>query len=601
MPMLTTRWPSYQLGLLKPLLEREGIPAQAFSLFMHFGAQVGWRLYEQLAAGWGNMVGEWLWAPAAFGHDGDEQAYLRTYRADFEVMCQKAGCSLDDIVRVRHEKTRDFLHFCVERVDWSRFGLIGISVVMQQMAASLAMARALKERHPDIPIVLGGAAFEDDIAEEIMAGCPQVDFILCGEGETTFPEMVRRLYGGQTLTGLPGLVHRDGSGVESTPRCPEPARLDCAPCPDYDEYFHARKGTNHARVVPAEQLMLPVETSRGCHWGAHRQCIFCGLNRAGITYRHKSPDHVLPVVERLARRYGTRRFFAIDNIMPTSYVTEVFGRLAELRCDFQFHYATRPDLSHRQLEIMRRGGVCSIQPGVESLSTRLLGILRKPTTAMKNLELLKWATYYGMDNKYNLLVRIPGETAGDYEAMCDLMAKIPHYQAPYGMPCMRADRGSPMFTDAESFSIGDLEPEASYRHIYPSHRFRLERLAYFFTHSAASVLSDQERARFSGMVKAWQKAWQGPTRPRLTYAQTVGRIVIDDSRGRPAVRHDFEGLAATVLGACADARRFEQIRDACECDSDTLAAILRELVDQSLVVHVDDRYLSLALPLNRHW
>ena len=42
--------------------------------------------------------------------------------------------------------------------------------------------------------MMGGASFEDDIAEEIMQGCPQVDYIHCGDAEETFPQIVQRVY-----------------------------------------------------------------------------------------------------------------------------------------------------------------------------------------------------------------------------------------------------------------------------------------------------------------------------------------------------------------------------------------------------------------------
>jgi hypothetical protein len=49
MPTLSARFPSFQLALLKPTLEKAGIPVQAFSLFMYFGTFVGWRINETLA------------------------------------------------------------------------------------------------------------------------------------------------------------------------------------------------------------------------------------------------------------------------------------------------------------------------------------------------------------------------------------------------------------------------------------------------------------------------------------------------------------------------------------------------------------------------
>src|SRR5262245_13126553 len=66
MPTLSAYFPSFQLALLKPTLEREGIPVQPFSLFVYFGASIGWQLNEAMAEVRDNMVGEWIWAKAAF-------------------------------------------------------------------------------------------------------------------------------------------------------------------------------------------------------------------------------------------------------------------------------------------------------------------------------------------------------------------------------------------------------------------------------------------------------------------------------------------------------------------------------------------------------
>src|SRR6202012_460897 len=64
MPALSGKYPSFQLALLKPTLEKAGIPAQAFSLFMYFGTHVGWRVSEALSDVWPCMAGEWIWSKA---------------------------------------------------------------------------------------------------------------------------------------------------------------------------------------------------------------------------------------------------------------------------------------------------------------------------------------------------------------------------------------------------------------------------------------------------------------------------------------------------------------------------------------------------------
>ena len=113
MPTLSARFPSFQLALLKPTLERAGIPVQTFSLFMYFGTQVGWRVNETLADVYPSMVGEWIWTKAAFGDFAKDEEYFEIYRGNLEAICAKAGCSLDDLRRVRENAAPGFIDWCL--------------------------------------------------------------------------------------------------------------------------------------------------------------------------------------------------------------------------------------------------------------------------------------------------------------------------------------------------------------------------------------------------------------------------------------------------------------------------------------------------------
>src|ERR1051326_703519 len=105
MPTLSARFPSFQLALLKPTLERAGIPVQTFSLFMYFGTHIGWRINEALADVYPCMVGEWIWTRAAFGDFADDDEYVEIYRSNLESICQQAGCSIDDLCEIRDRKS----------------------------------------------------------------------------------------------------------------------------------------------------------------------------------------------------------------------------------------------------------------------------------------------------------------------------------------------------------------------------------------------------------------------------------------------------------------------------------------------------------------
>src|SRR5258708_5387490 len=113
MPTLSGRFPSFQLALLKSLLEKEGIPAQPFSLFMYFGTHIGWQINEAIADVWPSLVGEWVWSKTAFGDEfqTNDEEYFTIYDRIFNAICGQAGCSIDQIKRIRDKSAKSFIDF----------------------------------------------------------------------------------------------------------------------------------------------------------------------------------------------------------------------------------------------------------------------------------------------------------------------------------------------------------------------------------------------------------------------------------------------------------------------------------------------------------
>jgi ribosomal peptide maturation radical SAM protein 1 len=340
--------------------------------------------------------------------------------------------------------------------------------------------------------------------------------------------------------------------------------------------------------------MIPIETARGCWWGEKHHCTFCGLNRSGMEFRAKSPDQVLDQLERLSRKYGVFSFNAIDNIMAPEYAEKVFRRLAEANSDLEIHYEIRPNFSRTQLGRMRKGGLCSVQPGVESLATNILKSMRKMTTGMRNIELIKWCTYYGITCMYNILMRFPGETEDDYRLQASLVPKICHLQPPWGIVKARADRGSPMFTDPQSQSIGRLKPAACYDYIFPK-RFNLDRVSYYFDHEMENVVDEEHYDDLLDGVARWQQAWSEAGHPVLHYRKAFSSIVIEDRRSRRLRKHTYSEGAAALYEYCADARTPRDIAAVTGTEL-WVQRSLDEFVNKDLMLFLDGRYLSLALP-----
>jgi ribosomal peptide maturation radical SAM protein 1 len=598
MPTLSARFPSFQLGLLQPTLAREGIATEPFSLFLFFGRFAGWPLAEALSEVYPSMVGEWIWSKAAFGHRSSAKEYFAEYRDDLAGLCDRAGCTMADLERLRDQVAFDFLDWAVESTDWSRFSLVGMTIVFQQMVASLAMAKWLKKKHPKVPIVLGGATFEDDIANEIFARNPQVDFVHQGDGDLSFPEMVKRLHAGKSMRGLAGVLWRDGGKVVDNGRAPNLEDLNRTPVPNYDEYFASRAVSGYDAFDGAQPVMVPIETARGCWYGMKNHCTFCGLNRSGMDFRSKSPEQVLDLLKELSRKYGTLRFNAIDNIVAPEYAEKLFAKLAEGKTDLKLHYEIRPNINRQQLKMMHEGGLTSVQPGVEHFSTHVLTLMKKFTTGVRNLELIKWTTYYGIDNYYNLLTGFAGETVEDYKLTADLIRKIFHLAPPYAFAQARPDRGSPMFEKPDEHQVTRLTPSRCYRHIYPAD-WDLRRAAYFFEHEVQNVATDEELEQCRALVYAWQEAWKGPKKPYLVYRKAWETIAIEDGRFGEPYRWQFRDREAALYELCIDAKRKDDIVAHFKDDAHWVDAALEGFVEKNLMVHLDGKYLALALPENQ--
>jgi ribosomal peptide maturation radical SAM protein 1 len=598
MPTLSARFPSFQLGLLKPFLEQHGFSTQAFSLFMYFGTHVGWRMNETLAEVWPSLIGEWIWTKAAFGERDEDKEYFESFEHNFRTICRLADCSLSDLRRIREDAAPRFIDFCLESVDWSRFGLVGFSLVFQQLLASLALARALKARHPALPIIFGGASMEDDIADEIMRNCPQVDYAFCGDAELSLPTVIRNILDEKPPQGSAGLMVRENGQVVYGGRAANLRDLSRTPVPDFDEYFYARAEGGYGAYSPQDDVLLPIETARGCWWGMKHHCTFCGLNRAGMEFRAKEPQQVIEMLETLSRRYGRLDFNAIDNIMAPEYTEQLFSRLAEAKSDIRLHYEIRPYFKRDQLARMRAGGLNSVQPGIESLSTHVLKLMKKHSTGMRNLELMKWCTYYDINNLYNILVGFAGETTDDYRRQCEVIARIPHLQPPYAIAKARADRGSPMFTEPDQHGVGHLRPADCYRHIFPT-GFDLTKISYYFDDDRPGMLPENEYDAIFHAVGIWQERWRRGERPQLVYRKSLSSIFIEDSRA-PDLRHfSYSDGYAALYEFCMDARTPAMIA-ARFGEEAWLTPALAEFQERDLMVLLDDQYLSLALPKNAY-
>jgi ribosomal peptide maturation radical SAM protein 1 len=259
-----------------------------------------------------------------------------------------------------------------------------------------------------------------------------------------------------------------------------------------------------------------------------------------MKFRYKSAKRAIDELKYLVDRYGevSTQLTAVDNILPMSYFNDVLPSFGELGMDL--FYETKSNLKEEHVATLQKGNVRNIQPGIESLSTPVLKLMRKGVTGIQNLQLLRLCAQYGVKPSWNFLIGFPGETRADYEGILDLIHAIPHLKPPLFLSRVRFDRFSPYFYESAALGVRQLAPFHSYRFLYPGFDDEtIFNLAYYFT----GVFDGQDRIveyekGLSEAVTHWQ---ENHSKCALFDMEFDDFIVVSDFRHEPTGRFHFFG------------------------------------------------------------
>jgi radical SAM superfamily enzyme YgiQ (UPF0313 family) len=180
--------------------------------------------------------------------------------------------------------------------------LVGLSVMTFQRRTALRIIALLRTLRPAARIVVGG--YDPSLAPDAYVGPDGADFIVHGEGELTFRELLRALESRARLDAIAGLSYRDAEGFRRNPPRPVSGLRDGSPI---------RPPQRGARVLKGYTLLGRqvdvVETSRGCTF----DCSFCSIiEMRGRNFHRYGFERVLDDI-RDARAHGARAIFIVDD------------------------------------------------------------------------------------------------------------------------------------------------------------------------------------------------------------------------------------------------------------------------------------------------
>ncbi len=215
---------------------------------------------------------------------GNIDAHHRVAVADLILAQQNVRSTLEKLVR-----------------DWDP-DVVGLSVMTFQRKTAFKIVRLLRDLRPGLKVVVGG--YDPSLAPEAyMAEEAGVDYIVCGEGELTFRELLRRLEAGACFESMAGLIYRQAGQWR---------RNAARPVHGLDNGA-IRLPNREARVLRGYTMLGKqvdvIETSRGCTF----DCSFCSIiAMRGRNFHTYTFDRVLADI-RDAKRHGAKTIFMVDD------------------------------------------------------------------------------------------------------------------------------------------------------------------------------------------------------------------------------------------------------------------------------------------------
>ena len=320
--------------------------------------------------------------------------------------------------------------------------VVALSVMTFQRATAVKIARLVRTLRPGVRIVVGG--YDPSLASDAYIACPDVDFIVRGEGEPTLSELLRALEGGGCFETIDGLSYRTRDGfAHNRDRAVLPLASHALRLPNRD-----------ARVLSGYTLLGRrvdvVETSRGCTF----DCSFCSIIEMRGRNFHPYPiERVLADIGD-ARAHGAQAIFLVDDNITLDVAR--FERLCQAIVDAGFENTdyvvqamTAPLAQHgaRLAPLMKRAGFRYVFLGIENVLDDDLRFLRARaknahrehgrTIGNASLEAIRHLHANGMFVVGGLIVGNPDDTRESIEINLEFAKRYvdwPYIQHPTPYP-----------------------------------------------------------------------------------------------------------------------------------------------------------------------
>lgn len=305
----------------------------------------------------------------------------------------------------------------VQRIGAEAPDVVGITAMTLTLLDVMETVRAAKKAAPGAKVVLGGPHVHL-YAEESIA-LDGVDYLVLGEGEYAFTELMDALGDERRIAGLKGIVYRDREGrtvntgfrdlIDNLDEIPFPAR-HLVPYRKYSSLM--------ARRTPITTMF----TSRGCPY----KCTFCDRPHLGKRFRSRSAVNVVDEMEECTR-LGIHEFLVYDDTFTVNRqrVLDVCDEILRRKLDIGWDIRARVNTMNEELLRRLRAANCErIHYGVEAGTEKTLKVLKKGITIEQAKQVFRATARAGISTLAYFMIGNPGETEDDIRTTMRVMKEL---------------------------------------------------------------------------------------------------------------------------------------------------------------------------------
>ncbi len=584
MPWSIFNRPSIQLASLKAYLDCDkNIETTVFHPYLAVAAAIGSNTYHYLAKN--SWAGEALYSPMLFPEQQDQAEKL------FQKSCKKER----ELAHLDFNTCKQLLEESLDQwlatIDFSSYDLIGFSICFNQLLSSLTAAKWIKAQYPHLPIVIGGSGCVGEIGNSLLCSFSQIDYVISGEGEEALQQLCHYLQSPSKVAPLGShILSRKTKGLfESS--CSGIADLNNLPIPDYAPYFKEMH-----KIFGAEPFVpvLPIEFSRGCWWN---KCTFCNLNLQWRGYRWKSAESMLKEVQQQSTRHQCLDFCFTDNALPPKEANTFFNSTMKGQTDYDFFAEVRvltdPDTPQRY----RRGGLSTIQVGIEALSTNLLKKMKKGTTAIENIAAMRQSAEAGIQLDGNIIIEFPGSSREEVqETLNNLDFVLPY--APLASASFFLGHGSPVADAPDEYGIRAVTQHPNNKKLIPK-KILTNLTMLIKDYRGDRTFQRKQWKQVVTKIKTWKTFHKNreSSQSPLSYRDGSSFLLIrQEQLNGPPLQHRLQGRSREIYLYCRKIRKLKEIHKKFPgIKITTIQRFLMDLRDKKIVFHEDNQFLALAI------